>query len=92
MGQQFRSGQVGSLIKNQKLRHGSISTTLIETNALTTIEGHSIEVHDSRRPFDRLTTIGGSVKEQPRWKSVAVERGRSNILCDPVALTFDLLI
>jgi len=53
----------------------------------------------THRPFDHLTmTIGGRVKEQP---SLAIERGCSNILaassnaftlCDPVTLTFDLLI
>jgi len=39
------------------------------------------EVHYSRRPFDRLTVaVGGRVKEEPRYNSLAVERGCSNIL------------
>ena len=53
------------------------------SSQLIVTRGHSIEMHNSRRPFDRLTvytTIGGSVKEQPHWSSMAVERGYSNIL------------
>ena len=59
-------------------------------------------MHYSWRPFDLLTvTIGGRVKEQPRWNSLAVERGCSNILaassdaftlCDPVTLTLYSLV
>jgi len=44
---------------------------------------HSIHVHNSRRPFDRLTVydyIEGSIKEQPRCNSMAVQRSCSNIL------------
>jgi len=45
----------------------------------------------------RSMTEGGSVKKQPRWNSMAVEHGCSNIevassnaftRCDPVILTF----
>ena len=56
----------------------------------------------SRRPFDHLTVYDRREwKEEPRWNSLAVERGCSNILaassnaytlCDPVTLAFDLLI
>ena len=37
-------------------------------------------------------TIGGSVKKQPHWNSVAVESVESNAfsLCDPLTLTIDL--
>jgi len=47
-----------------------------------------------------IVTIGGRVKEYPRWNSLGVKRACSNILpassnaftlCDPVTLTFDLL-
>ena len=66
------------------------------------LEGHWTDVHNSCRPFDRLTIYdyrreckGTATLEQ----HMAVERGCSNILaassnaftlCDPVTLTFDL--
>jgi len=56
-------------------------------------DGHSIEVNNSRRLFYRLTvyrttiTIGGSVKEQPRWNSMADERYRSNNILAVAAST-----
>ena len=64
-------------------------------------KGHSIEVHYSHRPFDRLTvTIGGRAKQHAgtAWLlSVVVPMSYSSYssnvftLCDPVTLTFDLL-
>jgi len=37
------------------------------------LEEHSIRyTTHSRRPLDRLTTIGWCVKEQPRWNSMAM--------------------
>jgi len=49
--------------------------------SINQLERHLIEMHYSRQPFDRITvTIRGRVKEQPRWNSLAVERGCSNIL------------
>ena len=76
-----------------------VCCTDVKTLGTKELGGHSIELHYSRRPFYRLTvTIGGRVKGQPHWNSLAVERDCSNIvaassndftLCDPVTLTFE---
>ena len=57
-----------------------------------------IEVHNSRRPFDRLTVY--DYRRECKGTAAMEHRGCSNILvasinaftlCDPMILTFDLL-
>jgi len=56
------------------------------------VEGHSIEVHNSRRPFDHLTVYDyrRECKGTATLFQYLAASSNAFTLCDPVTLTFDI--